>query len=205
MRGFSLPIKDGNGSILVVSMLVLSLLSMIGIAATTTSTIETQIATNDRIYKDTFYRAEGGLELAQELLEQNIRCPNGFTATEVDDSAKIEGTITVEPSDDYGLAFWQNPTEFASLPTDNNRDVYITQNDGTHTNLTFGGKTHLSPGGSLQMAAGYEGIGKGAAGGGADILYDIHAQHLGKKHSETTLTVKWRHKILPADAGGCNY
>ncbi len=190
---------DENGSILVVSMLVLSLLTMIGIAATTTSTIETQIAINDQRYKETFYRAEGGLQVAQELLEQNIRCPNGFT------SADIEGTITVEPSDDYGLAFWQNPTEFANDPTDNDRDAYITQNDGTRTNLTFGGTTSLSPGGSLQMAAGYEGIGKGAAGGGADITYDIRAQQVGGNNNETTLKVMWRHKILPADAGGCEY
>ena len=105
------------------------------------------------------------------------------------------------------LNFCNNPTITNQPPvSDNDHDAYITQNDGTRTNLKFGrDKTSLSIGSAIQMAAGYEGIGKGTAGAGASTIYDIYAQHLGKRNSETMLTVKWSHIVLPGAGGDCKY
>ena len=61
-------IRNENGSIMVISIVILALLTIIGIAVTTTSSIELQIAGNDKIYKENFYLAEGaGMMLAQIL------------------------------------------------------------------------------------------------------------------------------------------
>jgi len=181
-------LKNEDGSVLIISILILVALTLIGISATTTSTIEIQIARNERLHKLTFYAADGGTEAGQELLEQNICCPGGFTAN-YGDSAKIEDSIIVEAS---SLAFWQNTS--ASIPSDTNRDFYLSADYG-HTNLTVGGETVTSTGSALQMAAGYEGKAKGSAGGGAHMLYDIYSQHIGRANSESIIMVRWRHLI----------
>jgi Tfp pilus assembly protein PilX len=198
------------GSVLVISMLVLVLLTLIGIAAVTTSTIETDIAGNQRFQATAFFEADAGLETAQELLEQNIACPEGFTATDtagakVPDAAK--GPIMVERD---SLAFYQNllnPNVKDTGPSDAERDAYLPADYAgrPHTNLTFKGRTVYSKGSSLQMAAGYEGIGKGAAGGGAYIQYNITAQHLGVARSESVFRGQWRHIIILSREGECKY
>ncbi len=190
-----------EGSVLVVSLIILVLLTLIGISASRTASIEIRIAGNERSHQVAFYRAEGGLEAGTELLELNIACPQGFTSNGANGEAVIENAMVVEPS---ALSFWLNTS--ASTPSDGIRDIYMPNayNAGqAHTNLNVGGSTFMSVGGSIQMAAGYEGIGKGLAGGGAFILYDILSQHQGSDGSEAVVMLQWRHLI--GQEGECKY
>ena len=50
-----------NGSILVVTVVIMVLLTIIGFAAMSTTNIELKIAANDRDYKQHFYVADGGM------------------------------------------------------------------------------------------------------------------------------------------------
>lgn len=65
-----MPIKTLNnqdGFALMASMLFLVALTIIGIAATNTTTIEIGIAGNDKFYKQNFYQAEGAaMEASQD-------------------------------------------------------------------------------------------------------------------------------------------
>ena len=72
-----------------------------------------------------------------------------------------------------------------------------------HTTINMGGDTELGVGGAMQMAAGYEGVGKGAAGSGASIIYDIYAKRYGENNSESCLCTAWRHVIGQED--DCKY
>jgi type IV pilus assembly protein PilX len=65
-------LKNEKGSVLVISMLILVLLTLIGTAAITTSTIETEIAGNERFQKRTFYAAEAGLGHAMATLQKQF-------------------------------------------------------------------------------------------------------------------------------------
>ena len=53
-------LNNEDGSVLVIALLMLAFLSILGVSATTTSTIEVQIAGNDRNFKQNFYKAEAG-------------------------------------------------------------------------------------------------------------------------------------------------
>jgi hypothetical protein len=50
--------KDEKGSATAIVLMVMALVSMVGVAATKTTTTELQIATNDQIHKIAFYAAE---------------------------------------------------------------------------------------------------------------------------------------------------
>jgi hypothetical protein len=76
-------------------MLILSVLTIIGIAVTRTTNIELQIAGNDRLKKKVFYEAESGAEFGWELIEQNLSCPKGFT----DEPQSIAANLVVTDRD----------------------------------------------------------------------------------------------------------
>ncbi len=57
---------------------------IIGISATTNTSLELQIAGNDRTHKETFYQADGGSQLAARLVEESLGTPGGFTALDGD-------------------------------------------------------------------------------------------------------------------------
>ena len=62
-------LKNQKGFVMIAAMLFLVVLTIIGIAATNTTTIEVNIAGNEKIYKQNFYLAEGA---AKEAANQNL-------------------------------------------------------------------------------------------------------------------------------------
>lgn len=189
--------NNEDGSTLLITLLILSLSLVIGIFATTTTDIELRLAGNERLNKKTFYAADGGTEVGQEILELNIACPSGFSS----DGILIGNAFVVDKD------FWLQETEPASpYPSDNDsvRDIRIPNSDAIpHTNITVFGNSELSTGSALQMAAGYEGLGKAAAAGGVILVYDIYSQHLSEGNSESVILSRWRHVV--GQEGSCLY
>jgi Tfp pilus assembly protein PilX len=200
-------IYNEGGYVLVGALLILLLLIVIGIAATTSTVMEIQIAGSDRTHKETFYGADGGTQVGSELVEQAIWnfpgtplpvAPNplgaalfvspGSANLFMNPDRDSDGTLTpADPTDDVTLA---------------NRDAYF--NYGTldltgttipRTDIWVGGHPQQNVGGALQQLAGYEGKGKGSAGGGGSRLYRIHSKSFGNNNSESWLEVEWLHVL----------
>ena len=148
---------------------------------------------------------------------------DGLPDTSTHKWERIEGTFIVTD-----LAFWRDDTAGAEDPTvfdaddaTDDRDPMINTNiiayyvgdpdlsdypldlDKPHTSFSLGGPTRFSTGSAIQMAAGYEGMGKGAAAGGASIRYDIFTKRYGYENSEALHMIEWIH-ILGL-GGACNY
>ncbi len=217
---------DDQGFVLVAALLIMLVLTIIGIATTTNTSIELQIAGNDKVHKKTFYEADAGSLLGAEILEQAFNCPLGFTkispaplstvdVRDIDDTSGI-ATIRVYsrgPSGSEDLVLWNNeePTSavigdiekaHVSYPIDKLTDNDL--GDGVETgHLYFGGYTNMLPGGALEMAAGYEGKGKSSAQGGVGKYFNIYSQFKGKVNSQSIVLLGWRH-IIGAE-GICNY
>ena len=188
--------NEEGGFVLVGAMLILLLLMLIGISASNTTTMEIHVAASDRMRKEAFAQADGGSQLAIRLVEENLGTPGGFTAITTGVLNNSNNTVLIaDPtlSEDEGVP---------AMPSDAARDVaYFPEGynpalpDAPHTNITAAGVTSTTEGAGLQMVSGYEGKGKGTAGGGGQILYTIYSEHLGKVGSESLVGVKWRHVI----------
>ncbi|MDD5759001.1 MAG: pilus assembly PilX N-terminal domain-containing protein [Desulfobulbaceae bacterium] len=190
--GLLCPLANEEGFVLVAAIMTLLVLIILGISSTTTTNIELQIAGNDKTNKQTFYAADGGTEVGVNLLEENVACPEGFAVQPL-----TIGTVEVVNRD-----FWLQET--LAIPSNTMRDIRLPANDAVpHTNITISGNTALSHGSALQMIAGYEGLGKGTASGGAAIMYDINSQHLGNNNAESTVYLLWRHVV--GLEGECKY
>jgi hypothetical protein len=198
-------IKNEGGYVLVGALLILLLLVVIGISASTSTSLEIQVAGNDRIRKETFYQADGGTQLAARLVEESFASrPNPFTALNgnnvLQDPLSPNNTILI-----VDTTLWQNnnTARDETSVSDGARDIayfpdgynVALPNAIPHTNIIMDGVTSLIAGAGLQMLAGYEGKGKGTAGGGAQILYTIYSQHMGQSQSESVVAVEWRHVI----------
>lgn len=211
--------RDEQGFVLVASLLIMLVLTIIGIATTTNTSIELQIAGNDKVHKKTFYEAEAGVLLGAEILEQAFSCPTGFSSTstvggvEVRDLPDLTNPyirVTARgPVGDEDLILWNNDQP---LPADigdiSKADAAYPLNNilgnGIETgHMYFGGETHMLPGGALQMAAGYEGKGKSAAQGGVGKYFNIYSQFNGLVNSQSIILLGWRH-IVGAE-GSCIY
>ncbi len=212
-----------QGFVLVAAMLALVVLTLIGLAAMNTSFFEKEIAQNINLAEKSFYGADGGSEVGIQMIEQNLGCPQGFTGTGLTDinpsSFYNLGGIQIVDSrfayreDMTGLPWDANPTApgvqnlpaitAADFPSDNARSIRIPDNmtpalandANPHTNLAIFGVTGLGGGSSVHMAAGYEGKGKGAAGGGAVINYEVFAQRFDILNSESIVRLGWLHLI----------
>ena len=215
-RGPHIIVSNQRGSVINVALLIMILIFLIAIGLNKISTTDIKIAGNMKTDAATFYEAEAALEAASELVELNVACPLGFEDPENDGWEDIEGVFRVTDLD-----FWSNardeagdpagfpdPDDFSVLPA--NIDAYYppeydSSEDRSmpHTNLSIGGDTRFGRGYAIQMAAGYEGLGKGSAAGGGHIIYDIYAMRYGENGSESLHTIQWIH--LLGMGGTCQY
>jgi Tfp pilus assembly protein PilX len=164
-----------EGTVLIVALLMLIMLTVIGISASTISSIDIQIAGNDKFYKTAFYAADGGTEAGAQLLERNIDA-RAFTTSTV-------GSATI-----YNNDFWSQ----TQMPASNDASVTLS---GNNVGLKIWGNSALSSGGAIQLVAGYEGKGKGAGGSGAYMVHEIRSEATTTAAARSTVRVKWRHMI----------
>ncbi len=204
--------RNEEGFVLVVALMIMVILTLLGISATTTSVVERQIAVNEVLHKQTFYQADGGTEAGSELIEENVSCPNGFTSPFP--IIRIGGVDVFEKDFAHNTLMSEvkgadATVQLSDLPSDTIRSIRIPSDPANRsdtvprTNLAVWGVKKLMPGSALQMVAGYEGKGKGAAGGGAYIEYRLHSQHVGLRNSETKIAILWNHMV--GQEGTCNY
>lgn len=219
MAGVNL--RQEGGFVLVAAVSCLVVLSLIGLSLMNTSFIEKNIAQNINLAEKTFYGADGGTEVGIEMIEWNIACPLGFNKAGLSSASpspvifyNIGGVQVADPKlayrEDYTVLPW-DPTVIGlpggtaitqnDFPSDGARNIRIPENmanatdSAPHTNIALFGQTSLSAGGSITMAAGYEGKGKGAAGGGSVINYQVFSQKLGLNNSVAVIRLGWRHLV----------
>lgn len=212
--------KNEDGFVMVASLLILLVLTLLGIAVNQNSETEWRIAMNDRLQKETFYRADAASELTAEVLEQSIACL-GFANS--DDGKLLSGysnnqnesyNVYIEPQKE---GFWRYyAPEGVGQPSDSDREIVYPAvvdsnqkllrdetNRRPHANIKVGGNTRIASGSAIQMAAGYEGLGQGISSGGSMLLYSINVQQVDPVNGgEATVCVQYGH--IMGTAGVCN-
>lgn len=76
--------KKSEGSILIVAIMMLVILTLIGIAATTTSELESQVSANDLFAKKAFYNTESGANVVAQMLHFSIQDSQAPASAKID-------------------------------------------------------------------------------------------------------------------------
>jgi hypothetical protein len=87
--------NNQRGSMIVIVMMLLALLSIMGISSIRTSNTELEIATNDLIHKRCFYNAESGISTALKLLPSVLKNEDQIDNATVDWEGNISKTDTI--------------------------------------------------------------------------------------------------------------
>lgn len=175
-----------KGSILIISVLVLAALTVVGILATKTAILETQIATYDKMYKKSWAITDGAVNM---LMLKAIQWGNE------DGSRPIEFGQTAEANEAYGGFYLVNyddddgnitkagyllrePGETCTInqvdaaqPDSNSAE--LKNRDGSEVLLKIYSETRPFHGNAQQQNQGYSGIGTASASGGAIRDYTI--------------------------------
>ena len=164
--------NNENGMALVTCLLIMVVLTMIGIGITMDSTTEIKIAGNLKNKAVSFQNADTGTTAAPEIIEDNLyhsRSSSPYTYS----NNGANPVITVN------TASFANLAEGAPLKpaiTISGSDITNDVNLPINAKITVTKTKKLAAGSAIQMAAGYEGIGKSAATGGVHVYFRCQSQ-----------------------------
>ncbi len=212
--------NNEEGFVLVVALVTMVLLTVFGIMATRNTSIELNIAGNEKVAKQAFYQADGATEASIELIEENLGCPIGFQSAsggfdnnDPNTFFSLWGIDVFDASFAYAetrndvahdVAVVGTSVDLSEVPSPAARSLRLPGNTVNRdavpvTNLAVWGPTEEDVGSEVTMGAGYD----NPAGIGYSIALQIHAQHLGLVNSESIVQLNWRHKITSNVQ--CNY
>ena len=178
--------RKEDGSVLVVALLILVVLTLIGISATTTSEIELQIAGNEKASKVAFYNADSGTYATPKLIRSCV----------ADNLQPVVAGITyldTVPADAFYRQVWGYDAY------DNTADIrYTLGGNNVQVDVKRDRLEHIA-GGMLEFGSGADGIGGGTSGGVA-IIYAIDSTGQGPRSSEAVIIAEYR--LVPGVAGG---
>ncbi|MBI5327110.1 MAG: hypothetical protein HZB80_02290 [Deltaproteobacteria bacterium] len=177
-------LNNERGAILITMLLLMVIVTLIGVIAINTTTVDMQITGNLKRVSTAFEGAEAGIDLAIPIIENslasgqlttsNTAISTAFNFTSGSGTtASLDTTNSPSLGDEItGSSSYNTDTPNSSPP-----DLSITNLNGVAVNVDIDRLySYALPGGSLEFAAGYEGVGVGAAGGGAGVLYSIDSQ-----------------------------
>ena len=187
---------NDKGSALITAILILMVVTVIGVIASRTATIELRIATHDKLHKMTWFATDGTVDgIVPGLLEQAIdnRLQSGDDLEEL--LPVFAPTLTAT-----NYEFYNNlATGVCALdtPSPTNADIILASEVMGHSTVYVRayGPTEAVGGTSQLMVEGYSGFGKSAARGGTMITYTIRGLGLGEANTEARLESRWRYVI----------
>jgi Tfp pilus assembly protein PilX len=199
---------DEKGFVLIVTMLVLVVLTIFGLAALDNSTFELRIAANDRWSKVAFNLADGGVYSSSKLITTAIEGGEdpGKAGADPDYSSVLSYAFTSEKD---GTAinnadgdFYRRVMGFSAVQT--SPDFQIKPNGPNSTEALevriAERNSAMIAGGGVEFGAGAAGVGAGASGGGAAVTFDVEVNGYAGNNSRSTILARYR-KVLGASGG----
>lgn len=175
-------IKNENGAILITMLLLMVIVTLIGVIAINTATVDIQISGNLKRVSKAMQGAEAGIDLSIPIIESTLDAGQLTTSR-----FPISTVFTINGYNTDITIIGSSPTNLMNeIQNDQVNPEFSTFfSDISIPNIGQGVAVNVDvdrlysyalPGGSLEFAAGYEGIGAGAAGGGVGILFSLDSQ-----------------------------
>ena len=172
-----------DGSVLVAAVLFMIILTLIGMAAMNTSTVEQQIAANDKSKKIAFHVADSGVYAVPKLIAACISAETQVAV--VGDITYLNHNEIPDPNSD----FYEQITD--QVPYDNAKDVRINI-DGNRVEVDVERTgTVILAGGGAEFGTGAEGLGYNSSGSRA-LLFRQDSFGVGPQNSASNIIAPYR-------------
>ncbi len=179
---------------LVVCLMIMVVMALIATGVTTNSTVEIKISGNQRNKAISFNNAEVGINISPQVIKDNLSDYNKWISGNPgwDSSANAFLFLVTSDNDSNGandLEILVNEvttgTEIDFANPVNSLAININGEYQTSVTIRRIG-VNLATGNAIQMAAGYEGIGKGISGGGFYAYYQCISTGTAYNNTSTT-------------------
>jgi type IV pilus assembly protein PilX len=138
MRNQGIHIDNQDGSMLVISMLILVLLTLVGVSASTNTEVELRIADNDRSHKINVYGAESGAMLAAQQMENETNITNLRDLT----PAWLQPRTFLDSDDIHSPTIWASANNTSEQGMDaNNRYLALYRGVASGSSLDMSAST----------------------------------------------------------------
>ncbi|HDH04301.1 MAG TPA: hypothetical protein ENH01_01110 [Nitrospirae bacterium] len=176
--------KKDNGYILVTALLLLLVLTVIGLAAIGTSSIENMLSGNIRLRERNISKAEAGVEISTAVIERTVRenDTQGFT-----NIVNVVANDTALPDELRNTAFDPDLVNGNVIP-----DVVFAidgQNVAVDIDRMY---ARPIPGTAMQFASAYDGVGQGI-GGNFYAFYRINSTGVDLANSTADIGAIYRY------------
>jgi hypothetical protein len=191
-------LKNENGSVVVLALIILVLLTLMGMAVTRTTSIEVQVAANDEFSKIAFHNADSGTYVTPRLISFIV--DEAMPITDI--TTPNRGTITylIDPT---GNNFFRQVMGYdlydGGAPAALDIQFQLGTNPVQVDVQALG--SQLIAGGSSQSHAGAEGMGAGSIGGIANF-FNMDSFGSGPWNAQSNITANYRKVLGAAGLGG---
>jgi len=174
--------RDNNGYVLVTGLLMLLVLTVIGLAAISTSTLENLLSGNIRLKESNLAISDGCSELSLMAIERAVRNKDITGFSDVVTASDLTEELRAGAFNTDGMSL---------------SDADITCNDGTvgATSAVVDIDVMYPKwigGSAIEFASGYEGLGKGG-GSSYATYYRVNASGAGSMNSESNVGSIYRY------------
>lgn len=201
-------VKNEQGVVLVIALMILALLSVLSLTAILTTSTDLKITANYRILQSTFYNTEGSMDIAPGIIRRTISLKTDSPDILASQGIYDTNTNGISNTDEDGTVFSGLTTDADANGTPDFVEAvmgYIT----TSSNFTItidskatavaASRTGAVPlkGYSTGFATGYE----GGAMTGRGIYFDMTGTGSGDRNSESQIQLQYR--CVERSGGGC--
>ncbi len=187
MKTMKTYMQDDSGSVtIIIAILMLVILTLVGLSAMDTTTVELQIASNDQRSRIAFYNADSGAYGVPKIISRiiNTSDPVGI-ANEADSIATGAAWDATTDQDIFfdqvmGYAVYDDQVDISM-----NQGGFDTQVDVERL------RTIQLAGGGAEFASGVEGIGVGSTGGVA-VLYELDSRGQSSRGANANVVADYR-------------
>jgi hypothetical protein len=189
--------QDESGSVTIIAaLLILVMVTLLGLSAMDTTTVELTIAGNDLRSRLAFFSADSGVYGVPKIISQavNVGAPVGIAGETGSIAAGATWSNTAgNPQNDFYNQIMGYATYIAAPDIDMLQGGFNTQVDVRRI------RSKVVTGGGAEFASGHEGIGVGASGGTA-IFYRLNSRGQSTRRAVSNVIADYR-KVVGV-AGG---
>jgi hypothetical protein len=195
MKTMKSYIQDESGSVTIIAaVLILVIVTLVGLSAMDTTTVELQIAGNDQRSRIAFYNADSGVYGVPKIISRIVDTsdPVGVAG----EAGSIAAGVAWDASTDQNTFFNQVMGYGVYDPT---QDVVMGQG-GFSTQVDVERvRSRVLAGGGAEFASGAEGIGVGATGGVA-VYYELDSWGQSTRRAVSNVIADYR-KVVGVSGG----
>jgi len=188
--GFPGTLVRRDGMVLVSALLILASISMIALGMSSDTSSDVRIAGNRKQFEQTFQVADGTADLGVQVLWDHLD-----DAVEPEDDYPGTGSISLIDGELYLSGFQRDANLLADIqgypgndndsdPDNGSPDLSFDLTAPSGSNFSNSSLTididrlraRVLAGSSIEFAAGYEGVGRGAGAGSVAVYYAVHTQ-----------------------------